>query len=214
MLTLYDYPRSSACYRVRIALHLKGIPFRREEIHLLREGGEQFRPAYRAINPQARVPALRLEDGSVLIQSPAILEWLEETHPTPALLPAEPGRRAQVRAAFSLIACDIHPLNNLAVLTYLKTKLGQDEQAVTAWYHHWITEGFNALEDLIEGPRFCFGEAPTLADVALVPQVANAERYRLPLTPWPKIAAIAAHCRSLEPFARAHPDAVSAPSTP
>jgi maleylacetoacetate isomerase len=207
MLTLYDYPRSSACYRVRIALHLKGLSFRREPVHLLRDGGEQFRPSYRALNPQARVPTLVLEDGTVLIQSPAILEWLEETHPDPPLLPRDPVRRARVRAAFSLIACDIHPLNNLAVLTYLKTTLGHNEEAVRAWYHHWIREGFTALESLIEGPRFCFGDAPSLADVALVPQVANAERYHLPLTPWPKIAAIAAHCNTLPAFAAARPEA-------
>lgn len=206
-MLLYDYPRSSACYRVRIALHLKGIAFERREVNLLRDGGEQFSPAYRALNPQARVPSLELEDGTVLIQSPAILEWLEETHPEPALLPRDPLLRARVRAVFAIIACDIHPLNNLAVLNYLRTTLGESEESVAAWYHHWIREGFGAVERLIEGPRFCFGDAPSLADVALIPQVANAERYRLPLDPWPKIRAIAAHCRALPAFAAAAPAA-------
>jgi maleylacetoacetate isomerase len=209
MMRLYDYFRSSAAYRVRIALNLKGLAYESEEVHLLRDGGAQFQPAYRALNPQSRVPSLLLDDGAVLIQSPAILEWLEETHPAPPLLPPEPLARARVRAVFSVIACDIHPLNNLAVLNYLRDELHQDSGAVESWYRHWVIEGFRAVEALIEARPFCFGETPCLADVALVPQVANARRFAVPFDDFPKIAAVDAACAGLDAFARARPEAVN-----
>jgi maleylacetoacetate isomerase len=202
---LYDYPRSSAAYRTRIALNLKGLAYDAVEVHLLRDGGEHLRPEYRAINPQARVPSLVLDDGTVLIQSPAILEYLDETHPEPRFLPRDPLARARIRAVFDIIACDIHPLNNLAVLRRLKRACGQDDAAIAAWYRHWITEGFAAIEQLIAPGPFCFGATPTLADIALVPQCANAARYDMPLDPWPKIAAANAACLAHPAFAAASP---------
>lgn len=207
-MLLYDYFRSSAAYRVRIALNLKGLAYTSEEVHLLRDGGAQHAPAYRAVNPQGRVPALRLDDGTILTQSPAILEWLEETHPAPKLLPADPLTRALVRAAFSLIACDIHPLNNLAVLTYLREILGADKEAVAAWYRHWILQGLPAVEAMVKAAPYCFGDAPTLADVALIPQLANARRMATPLESFPKLLAIEAACAKLDAFAAARPEAV------
>lgn len=207
-MQLYDYYRSSAAYRVRIALNLKGIAHSSREVHLLREGGEQFKPEYRAINPQGRVPSLVLDDGAVLIQSPAILEWLEEAHPEPPLLPADPVGRARVRAVAAIVACDIHPLNNLSVLNYLRGPLHQEQAAVDAWYHHWILQGFPAIEALIDPRPFCFGERPTLADVVLVPQVANARRLKVPLDDFPKIVAADAACAEVDAFARARPEAV------
>jgi maleylacetoacetate isomerase len=207
---LCDFFVSSAAYRVRIALNLKGLAYSSREVHLLRGGGEQFKPEYRAINPQGRVPALIL-DGTVLIQSPAILEWLEETHPDPPLLPPEPLARARVRAVAALVACDIHPLNNLSVLNYLRGPLGQEQAAVDAWYHHWILQGFPAIEALIEGNPFCFGDRPTLADVVLVPQVVNARRMQVPLEAFPKILAVDAACAKIDAFQRARPEAVRPP---
>ena len=150
-MKLYDYFRSSAAYRVRIALNLKGLAYERHEVHLVRDGGEHLKADYRAINPQARVPALELDDGTILTQSPAILEWIEETHPEPPLLPADPILRARVRAVAAIVACDIHPVNNLAVLKYLRGQLGHDQETVNAWYRHWIEEGFRAIETLVEG---------------------------------------------------------------
>ncbi len=213
MITLYDYFRSSAAYRVRIALNLKRIPFRSEEVHLVRDGGQQCGAAYRAINPQGRVPALRLEDGTGLTQSQAILEWIEETVPTPPLLPSAPVARAHVRAVAAAIACDIHPINNLSVLNYLRSAMGQPQDAVDAWYRKWILEGFKAIETLIEPGPFCFGGSPTFADLCLVPQVYNARRFAVPLEAFPKIAAVDAACTALDAFKRAHPDAVAASSS-
>jgi maleylacetoacetate isomerase len=204
-LRLYDYPRSSAAYRTRIALNLKGLAYETQEVHLLQDGGQHLKPEYRAINPQARVPSLVLDDGTVLIQSPSILEFLDETHPEPPFLPADPTARARVRAVFDIVACDIHPLNNLAVLRRLKRVCGQDDAAIAAWYRHWITEGFDAIEQLIAPGPYCFGAAPGLADIALVPQCANAARYELALDPWPKIAAANEAASAHPAFVKARP---------
>jgi maleylacetoacetate isomerase/maleylpyruvate isomerase len=188
---------------VRIALNVKGLPYESIPINLLK--GDQSAPAYASVNPQGRVPSLET-DGAVLVQSPAILEYLDETHPEPPLLPSDPVARARVRAACALIACDIHPLNNLAVLRYLKRQLGQEQAAIDAWYVHWIVEGFDALEQLMGPGPFAFGPRPTLADVYLVPQVANARRFKIALDGYPKIAAADAACAALDAFAAAAPE--------
>ena len=205
-MQLYEYFRSSASYRVRIALNLKGVDAEIVQVHLLRNGGEQHAPTFRALNPQARVPALVLDDGTPLIQSPAILEWLEEQYPQPPLLPQGALARARVRGLAALIACDIHPLNNTSILAYLKGPLGQEEAAVGAWARHWISTGFAALEQMVDGP-FCCGDAVTLADVYLVPQMANARRVETDLSPFPKLVAIEQRCLALEAIARARPEA-------
>jgi maleylpyruvate isomerase len=206
---LYGYFRSSAAYRVRIALNLKGLAFETSSIHLQKEGGQNLKPEYRAVNPQMRVPALALDDGDVLIQSLAIIEYLEETHPQPPLLPSDALGRAKVRAFAQIIACDIHPLNNVAPLRYLKNELGHDQGKIDTWYHHWIIQGFNALEAMIhpngKGP-YAFGTDVTLADVCLVPQVANARRLKVPLDRYPGIVAVDAACAQLAAFERARPE--------
>ena len=209
MLKLHTYFRSSASYRVRIALNLKGLAFESIGVHLLRDGGAQHSPAYAALNPTRLVPTL--QDGEhALAQSLAILEYLEETHPTPALLPPDAPGRARVRALAQTIACEIHPLNNLRVLQYLTQELKIDEEAKTAWYRHWVTLGFTALESLLAGsPQtgvFCHGNTPTLADCCLVPQVANARRFDIPLEAFPCLVRIDAACRALEAFAQARPE--------
>lgn len=210
MPTLYSYFRSSAAYRVRIALNLKGIDYETMPVHLVRDGGEQLKPAYRALNVNGLVPTY--VDGDVNIhQSLAIIEYLEETHPTPALLPADPAARAQVRALALDIAADIHPIDNLRVLRYLKHDLSVTEEQKNAWYVHWIVEGFKALEARLAARssqgRFVFGDTPTLADCCLVPQVYNASRFKVDLAPFPRIAAINAHCATLDAFRRAAPEA-------
>jgi maleylacetoacetate isomerase len=203
---LYSYFRSSAAYRVRIALNLKGIVFETLPIHLIKDGGHNKRPEFRAVNPQMRVPVLVTAAGDVLIQSLAIMEYLEEMHPKPALLPKEPIARAKVRALAELIACDIHPLNNTSPLRYLKNTMAQEQSAIDAWYHHWVVEGFEALETLIgSGPYTCGAEV-TLADLCLVPQVANARRLKVPLDKYPKIVAADAACMALVAFDRARPE--------
>ncbi len=208
MNTLYHFPLSSASYRVRIALALKGLTA--EQVSLRLRAGEQRDPAYAALNPQRLVPSLVLDDGAVLTQSLAIVEYLDETHPEPPLLPCEARARAWVRAVAQAIACDIHPLNNLRVLFYLEQELGQPQAAVQAWYAHWIGLGFDALERRLAAPpvpgRFCCGDAPGLADLCLVPQVYNARRYDIDLAPWPRIAAIDAACSELDAFRRARPE--------
>ena len=207
-MKLYGYFRSSAAFRVRIALNLKGLDYESGFIHLRR--GDQRQPAFLGVNPQGLVPALET-DGAVLVQSLPIIEYLEETHPSPPLLPADPKGRARVRALAAIVACDIHPINNLRVLRYLLRPLGHDEAAVEAWYNHWIVEGFTALEQLLAGhPQtgaFCHGDTPGLADVTLVPQVFNAHRYRsLDLSPYPTVLRIYQTCLKLDAFAAAHPD--------
>jgi maleylpyruvate isomerase len=207
-MKLYTYFRSSAAYRVRIALNLKGLPYEAVPVHLLRHGGEQQTADYRAINPSGLVPALR-EDGETLTQSIAIIEYLEETHPAVPLLPPDPLGRARVRELAQVIACDIHPLNNLRVLRYLVRTLGVSDEAKNEWYRHWVIEGFAALEAHLARSAgtgaFCHGDAPTLADCVLVPQVFNAQRFGIDLAAYPNIARIDASCASLPAFAAAHP---------
>jgi maleylacetoacetate isomerase len=205
-VTLYTFFRSSAAFRVRIALNLKGLTTDMVSIHLQKEGGLNKKPEFRAINPQMRVPALKLDSGDVLIQSLAIIEYLDEIHPQPPLLPPDPLARAKVRGLAQLIACDIHPLNNTGPLRYLKNQLGQPQEKIDAWYHHWILEGFAALETLIgEGP-YAFGSEITIADVCVVPQVYNARRFKVPLDRFPRIAAVDAACRQLAAFEKARPE--------
>jgi len=203
-MKLYTYFRSSAAYRVRIALNLKGLAYEAVPIHLLRK--EQSAPEYLAVNPQGRVPALDTGE-TVLIQSPAILEYLDEVYPEPPLLPSDPVARARVRAVCAVIGCDIHPMNNIGVLRYLKHAFGQEQAAIDEWYRHWIVEGFRALEQLIKPGPFAFGPTPTLADVYLAPQVYNAVRLRVPMEPYPKIAAVDAACAALDAFKTAAPEA-------
>jgi maleylacetoacetate isomerase len=205
-MKLYGYFRSSAAFRVRIALNLKQLDYDNAFIHLRR--GDQAQAGFRGVNPQGLVPALDT-DGETLIQSLPIIEYLDETHPEPALLPRDAAGRARVRALAAIVACDIHPINNLRVLRYLQKPLGHDHAAIETWYNHWIEEGFRALEPLLADDartgRFCHGGEPGLADIALVPQVVNAERYRLDLGPYPTIARIFDTCMTLDAFAAAHP---------
>jgi maleylacetoacetate isomerase len=203
-MQLFDYPRSSAAYRVRIALHLKGLDWQAVPVNLLESG--QRSADYLAVNPQGLVPALRPDQGEVITQSLAILEWLEDTHPAPSLLPGDPGGRARVRAMAYTIACDIHPLNNLRVLNYLTGELGVSEAQKTAWYHHWLGLGFAALEQQVEaGARYCCGDSVTLADICLVPQMYNARRFQLDLAPYPRLVAISRHLEGLPAFVAAAP---------
>ena len=205
-MKLYSYFRSSAAYRVRIALNLKGIAYDTISIHLVKDGGHNRRPEFRAVNPQMRVPVLVTPQGDTLIQSLAIIEYLDETHPQPPLLPKDPIARARVRAFAELIACDIHPLNNTSPLRYLKRELGQEQTVIDAWYHHWVIEGFEALEAMIgDGPYLC-GKEVTLADLCLVPQVFNARRLKVPLDKFPKLVAADAACQKLPAFAEARPE--------
>lgn len=205
-MKLYSYFRSSAAYRVRIALNLKGLAAEIVPVHLLKDGGEQKLPAYLAKNPQGLVPAVELDDGTVLTQSLAIIEYLERIVPEPRLIPADPVLAAKVRAVALAVACDTHPLNNLRVLTYLKGPLGHSQADADGWYRHWVLEGgLEAVERMIPGTPFCFGDAPTLADVVLVPQVANARRFNVAIDHLPKILAADAACAGLDAFARAHP---------
>jgi len=203
---LYTYFRSSAAYRVRIALNLKGLSSEMISIHLQKQGGLNKKPEYRAVNPQMRVPALQLDSGDVLIQSLAIIEYLDEVHPKPPLLPRDPLERAKVRALAQMIACDIHPLNNTSPLRYLKHQLGQDQAKIDAWYHHWILEGFEPLETMLRPAPYAFGGEVTLADICLVPQVYNARRLKVPLDRFPKIVAVDAACAKLAGFEQARPE--------
>jgi len=210
-LTLYDYYRSSASYRVRIALNLKGVDYARVPVNLL--AGEQRDEAYRALNPQGFVPMLDA-DGERLTQSLAIISWLESKYPAPALLPADPSARSHVLAMALTIAADIHPLNNLRVLKRL-SEMGVDQAARDDWYRHWIAEGFAALEALAapRAGRFLFGDEVSLADVCLVPQMFNARRFDLPLDAYPTLVRADAAATALDAFAAAHPDRV-APAAP
>jgi maleylacetoacetate isomerase len=206
---LYDYFRSSAAYRVRIALNLKGVvPDERTFVHL--RMGSQRAQDYLALNPQGLVPALALDDGEVLTQSLAIIEYLDETHPEPPLLPVAPPARARVRGIALAIACEIHPLNNLRVLNYLIGTLGVAREQKDGWYKYWVDVGFEALEKKLSQERetgvFCHGNAPTLADVCLVPQIANARRFNIDLSPYPTLTRIEAACLALPAFAGAAPE--------
>lgn len=206
-MKLWGYWRSSAAYRVRIALELKGLEAERVEVSLAR--GEQLKPAYKGLNPQGLVPALE-EGGRVFAQSLAILEYLEETRPLPPLLPATPGERARVRQLALIIACDVHPLQNLGALQYLSKELGCDEETVLRWNQHWIRRGFEAFERLVaDAPatgRCCHGDQPSFADVCLIPQMYNARRRQLDLAPFPTLRRIEEHCLALPAFARAAPE--------
>jgi maleylpyruvate isomerase len=206
-MKLYTHFRSSAAYRVRIALNLKGLPY--ESIPKAFAKHEQRSPEYLAVNPQGLIPALDVEDA-VLSQTLAIIEYLNEQHPAPPFLPAEPIARAQVRSMALAIACDIHPLNNLRVLGYLRKELQQDDNGVNTWYRHWITTGFTGLEQLAHQHsstgRFCHGDAVSLADICLVPQMANARRFDTDLSAFPTLTGISKHLESLPAFAAARPE--------
>jgi maleylpyruvate isomerase len=205
-MKLYTFFRSSAAYRVRIALNLKGLPYDTVSVHLTKDGGHQHAPEFRAVNPQMRVPALALSSGEVLTQSLAIVEYLDEAYPEPPLLPADALERAKVRAVAQAIACDIHPLNNTSPLRYLKRHLKHEQPEIDAWYHHWVTVGFEAIEAMIKPAPYACGAHVTLADICLVPQVANARRLNVTLDKFPKIVAVDAACQKLPPFEKARPE--------
>jgi len=204
---LYTFFRSSAAFRVRIALNLKGLAYELQPVSLPK--GDHRRPEYARVNPQALVPMLELDDGTRLNQSLAIIEFLDEKYPQPPLLPKDALGRARVRSLALLIACEIHPLNNLRALNYLRKDLGLLEEQVNAWYRHWIAEGLAKLEaELTQSPgagSFCHGDAPTMADCCLVPQIFNAKRYKSDLTPYPMAMRVFEQCMQLEAFDRAQP---------
>lgn len=203
-MKLYDYFRSSAAYRVRIAIELKGLDVERIPVHLAR--GDQRRADYLAKNPQGLAPALELDDGTIITQSLAIIDYLDTLAPQPLLTPKDPLLAAKVRGVALAIACDIHPLNNRRVLDYLRERLGQDDSGVDAWIHHWVLQGgLEAVERLVEPGPFCFGAQPTLADVCLVPQLFAARRFSTPLDTLPKLLAIEAHCLAHPAFVAAEP---------
>ena len=205
-MKLYNFFRSGSSHRLRIALRLKGLACDYVPVDLRIE--QHLSPEFKALNPQGLVPALE-HQGAVLIQSPAIIEWLEERHPQPPLLPADPHDRARVRGLAAIVGCDVHPINNRRVLEYLRKQLGCDEAAVNAWCATWIASGFDALEALLAADsrrgRFCFGDAPTIADVYLVPQVESARRFNVDLARWPLIQAIDAACAEIDAFRLAAP---------
>lgn len=207
-MKLHTYFRSSAAFRARIALNLKGVKY--EPLPKVFARREHLAPDYLALNPQGLVPALEI-DGVVLSQSLAIIEFLDETYPTPPLLPVDPIGRAHVRSMALAIACDVHPLNNLRVLNYLRGPLEQDDAGVSAWYRHWIAEGFKGLEAQARvysrARRYCYGDSVSIADVCLVPQMFNARRFGTDLAPFPTLVAISAHLESLAAFAAARPEA-------
>jgi len=208
-MKLYTFFRSSASYRVRIALNLKGLDYEQVPIHLRRGGGEQFSPSYKAVNPQALVPALD-DGGPILTQSLAIIEYLEERHPQPPLLPADAADRALVRGMALIIACEIHPIQNLRVLVHLKNNLKQSDDDLNLWARHWIDLGLSALEHMVisgrKRGRFCFGDTPSLADICLVPQLANARRFGCDLSGYPALLQAEAACVALPAFANAAPE--------
>ncbi|ABM38445.1 maleylacetoacetate isomerase [Polaromonas naphthalenivorans] len=205
-MKLYNFFRSGTSHRLRIALNLKGLQTQYVAVDLRTE--QHLKDEFKAVNPQMLVPALEVH-GKVLIQSPAIIEWLEETHPTPALLPGNADDRAHVRALAAIVGCDIHPINNRRILEYLRKQLGASEDAVNAWCATWISDGFDAFEALLAADSqrgdFCFGNAPTLADVYLVPQVESARRFKVDMQRWPRMAAVDAACARLDAFRLAAP---------
>ena len=208
-LTLYSYWRSSAAYRVRIGLNLKALDYKIQSVHLVRDGGEQRADGYRALNPQRFVPTL-LHGERRITQSMAILEYMDECWPKPALLPTDARGRARVRALSQLVACDIHPLNNLRVLQYLKHELGTEQPVIDEWVRHWMHEGFGAMQAMLaestETGAFCHGESPTMADCCLIPQLYNARRFDLDLSAYPELIRIEANALALPAFERARPE--------
>jgi maleylacetoacetate isomerase/maleylpyruvate isomerase len=208
-MKLYDYYRSSASYRVRIALNIKKITYETLSVHLINNGGEQHLPDYLALNPQGLVPTL-VDSEQVISQSLAIIEYLDECFPTPALLPVKPADRAQVRSMALLIACDIHPLNNLRVLNRLRQQFDAKDNNIQEWMHHWMKKGFDAFEHKLSQTNpaagFCFGGEVSLADLCLIPQVYNAIRFQFPLTDYPRIQEIYRHCTGLPAFKSAEPN--------
>lgn len=207
-LLLHGYWRSSSSYRVRIALNLKGLDYRQQAVHLVRGGGEQNLPGYRAVNPLGLVPALTHGERTI-VQSVAICEYLEETFPAPSLLPPDAAGRARVRSIVQTIADEIQPLNNLAVLRYLAEDMQQDKAAISRWYQRWVDRGFSAIETWLDDPAAgacCHGDQPTLADCFLVPQLYNAERFGCDLSAYPRILRTAEYCRRLQPFRTAAPE--------
>lgn len=209
MMKFYGYFRSSAAYRCRIALNLKNIPYEFSSIHLRRDGGEQNKPQYREINPQGLVPALEI-DGTILTQSLAIIEYLDEVYPVPHLLPHDAIGRAKVRAFAEIIACDTHPLQNLRVVQYLKQTLGQTQEAADEWCQNWLRKGLLACEALVSRQAqhfdFTFGNAPGLADICLVPQLYAADRFGVDLSSMPRLKKIRQNCEALPAFMEAHPN--------
>lgn len=206
-ITLYDYFRSSAAYRIRIALKLKGVAYRRAAVSLVK--GEQRSPEHLARNPQGFVPALDIGDGTVLTQSLAILDWLDAVHPEPRLFPIDPLRRAQVMAWALVIVADIHPIDNLRVLQRLEAQFGADADAKADWYRHWIVEGLAVLEAAAPDTGFFGGATPGVVDCCLIPQLYNARRFDIDLSPWPRLVAIDARAALLPAVAAAHPDRVA-----
>lgn len=204
-MKLYNYFRSSAAYRVRIALALKDIPYEFAFVHLVKDGGHHKRPDYKAVNPQMRVPALVLSSGETLVQSMAIVEYLDEVYPDPPLLPAEDIERARVRAVAQIVACDIHPLNNSGTMAYLR-KLGHDDAMIDEWYAYWVTSGFEAIEAMIKPAPYAFGSHVTIADICLIPQIYNARRFEVPLDKFPKILGVEAACNKLPAFEKSKPE--------
>jgi maleylpyruvate isomerase len=208
-MKLYTFFRSSASYRVRIALNLKGLTYEQAPIHLRRGGGEQLSAAYRAINPQALVPTLE-DNGRFLTQSLAILEYLNEKHPNPPLLPQDRADKALVRSMAMVIACEVHPIQNLRVLKHVKSTYELSDEQVNEWARHWIDLGLSALEQMITAQpkrgKFCFGDAPTFADICLVPQLGNARRYGCDLAQYPNVLSIEKTCLALSTFADAAPE--------
>lgn len=206
-MQLHNFFRSGTSHRLRIALNLKGLDTEYVAVDLRTEA--HLKAEFKALNPQGLVPALVLDDDTVLTQSPAIIEWLEERYPTPPLLPAGAEARAHVRALAAIVGCDIHPVNNRRILEMLRHRFGADEAAINAWCGTWIADGFDAIEALLAADTargaFCFGDAPTLADVYLVPQVESARRFKVDLARWPRIAAVEAACLALDAFQRAAP---------
>lgn len=212
MLKLYDYFRSSACFRVRIALYLKDLSFRIQPIHLVNNQGEQYSEHYQSINPQALVPTLE-DNGKIITQSLAIIEYLDETYEAPPLLPSDPYQKALVRSFAASIAADLHPLNNLRVLNFLTKEMNLNETQKLTWYRHWMSKGLHALEKQLQshpfGGKFCFGDSPTLADLCLVPQLYNARRFDCDINPYPTLVRVDAHCQEHPAFQKAWPEASS-----